>query len=99
MDIAGTGGNRETRTSLSICEFCRGTTFYESRGRARRGGRPSPSHPHGVGPRDGDALDPQDSRSASQRLHHGGEGRFARAIAISCCAPTKIENAMKIKIG
>ena len=33
---------------------------------------------NGMGPRDGDALDPQDSRVAPQRLHHGGEGRFAR---------------------
>src|ERR1700676_1673811 len=99
MDTAGTGGNRKARAGLSLCKFCRGLEFYQSRWRTSRRGRSSPGHLDGVGPGDGDALDPQDSRIAPQRLCHGGEDRFARAIAASCCAPTKIEKAIKTKIG
>src|ERR1700675_2295715 len=99
MEVAGTRGNRETRAGLPLREFRGSFKFYESSGCTGRGGRPSPGHLDGVGKRDGDTLDPQDSRSASERLHPGGKGRFAFAIATSCCAPTKTVNAIKIKSG
>src|SRR5258705_13683555 len=99
MEVAGTGRDRKTRADLPLWEFCRSIEFYESCGRTGRGGRSSSGHLNGVGTRDGDSLDSQDSRSASQRLHHGGKGRFAFAIAPSCCAPTTTVNAIKIKRG
>src|SRR5712692_10974832 len=74
------GGARRRASSRArrhLSRLRRRARLHQPCRRRRRERRPSSGAAHGVGPGDGDVVDARHRRSASERLHHGGQDRRA----------------------